>query len=41
MIPDPQKRNRRKAGVPFLRVRKGFGERLCQNAMQKVVFMVK
>jgi hypothetical protein len=26
MIPDPQKRNRRKAGVPFLRVRKGFGE---------------
>ena len=25
-IPDPQKRNRREAGVPFLRVRKGFGE---------------
>ena len=26
-IPDPQERNRRKAGVPFLRVCKGFGER--------------
>ena len=25
-IPDPQERNRRKAGVPFLRVCKGFGE---------------
>ena len=27
--------------APVTGLKKGFGERLCQNAMQKVVFMVK